>query len=361
MNWLKEKKLSEKTKQSEWKKVNWRSPSNIALIKYWGKNGKQLPMNPSISFSLSKSYTDTTVYYKKKERQEKEIDFKYLFEAKENPDFSNRINIYLQSLLKDFPFLPYYRLRIESRNSFPHSAGIASSASSMSALALCLCSLERELTGISNQLDFFRKASNVARLGSGSASRSVYGGFNAWGEHSVLKELNNYYAIPLSENIHKIFQNLQDSILIIDKGQKKISSSYGHRLMENHPHRIQRIKEANSHFLQMWEVLKCGGFERFAAIVEAESFAIHNLMESSEPSFSLLKPETYKVISKIESFRNQNKLPLCFTLDAGPNVHLIYPLEIKKEIVNFIESELVEFCSNGFWIDDNMGNGPIRL
>ena len=126
--------------------VRWQSPSNIAIVKYWGKHGKQLPRNPSISFTLQSAVTDTILRYQPKEKT-KGIALRFTFEGSPRPAFSQKIEQFFEQNLWAFPFLEQLDIQIDSKNTFPHSAGIASSASSMSALALCLCSLERELFG----------------------------------------------------------------------------------------------------------------------------------------------------------------------------------------------------------------------
>ena len=149
--------------------VSWKAPSNIALIKYWGKHGNQLPRNASFSFTLDTAYTETTIHYTAKQNDDKAIAIKFLFEGKEHPKFTEKIEQFLKSIVPFFPFLPHLSLTIHSHNSFPHSTGIASSASSMAALALCLTSIENELDGGLSPALFFEKASKIARLGSGSA------------------------------------------------------------------------------------------------------------------------------------------------------------------------------------------------
>ena len=119
-------------------KIIWRSPSNIALIKYWGKYGNQLPRNASISFTLDAAHTETTLEYGPKMTEKKGISVDFLFNGISNKSFAERIEKFLHQLLPIFPFLSQIELTIFSSNSFPHSAGIASSASAMSALALCL-------------------------------------------------------------------------------------------------------------------------------------------------------------------------------------------------------------------------------
>ncbi|HAV30133.1 MAG TPA: diphosphomevalonate decarboxylase, partial [Saprospirales bacterium] len=150
--------------------VTWRSPSNIAIVKYWGKHGVQLPRNPSVSFTLDAAHTDTTVSFTEKSEKDGEVSIDFYFEGAPNEAFASKITAFLESLHVEFNFLLDYNLKIESSNSFPHSSGIASSASAMSALALCLCSIEKILTGWpTDGTDFLNKASHIARLGSGSA------------------------------------------------------------------------------------------------------------------------------------------------------------------------------------------------
>ena len=116
--------------------VHWRSPSNIALIKYWGKHGRQLPRNPSISFTLNNAFTDTTLQYVAKQGNDQLINLSFNFSGAPNEAFRLKMVKFLESIVDIFPFLRQLDLKIDSYNSFPHSAGIASSASSMSALAL---------------------------------------------------------------------------------------------------------------------------------------------------------------------------------------------------------------------------------
>src|SRR5271167_569329 len=158
----------------EIKKVTWRSPSNIALVKYWGKKaGNQIPANPSISFTLQHCYSETSVTLLQKEGKAKDIELRFYFDGKENMAFRLRMLKFFDTVAKDFSILQQYGLFIHSTNSFPHSSGIASSASSMSALALCLCDLQNKMDKKKIAKDeFLEEASYYARLGSGSAARS---------------------------------------------------------------------------------------------------------------------------------------------------------------------------------------------
>ncbi|MFC2110846.1 diphosphomevalonate decarboxylase [Bacteroidota bacterium] len=339
-------------------KISWQSPSNIALIKYWGKFGNQLPRNPSLSFTLQNSYTEASITYSLKKRSDR-ISLEFYFEGKENIEFGNRIEKYLNSLIPIFPFLEQLNLKIESKNTFPHSSGIASSAASMSAIALCLCSIEQKhFETIKSEKQFYAKASYVARLGSGSAARSVYGGFVNWGESTEIKNSSNEFASSLDMKIHDNFNYLCDTVLIVSSEKKQVSSSEGHKLMEAHPFADSRIKQANKNLKLLLQALETGDTDSFIEIVENEALTLHSLMMSSNPSYTLLLPDTLNIIDKIRKFRKETKLPICFTLDAGPNVHLIFPKNIENRIYEFIEKELLVYCEPKFCIKDFIGKGP---
>ncbi|MBN1650396.1 MAG: hypothetical protein JW857_03655 [Bacteroidales bacterium] len=340
--------------------VAWQSPSNIALIKYWGKFGVQMPKNPSLSFALSEAHSKTSIAFQSKKSSTAKHHF--LFEGKENPAFEKKVIRFIEDLDAIFPFLKQLDLEIASENSFPHSAGIASSASSMSALALCLCSIEQHLIGnLQDENEFFTKASYVARLGSGSACRSVYQGFSVWGEFSELIESSNAYAVPFTFEVHPLFLQLRDSILIVSDKEKKVSSRAGHALMHGHPYAEARIAQSKQNLSWLAAALQQGDTDRFIEVVENEALSLHALMMSSKPWYSLLHPNTLIILDKIRDFREKSGLFICFTLDAGPNVHVLYSTDDEQEVKSFIEKELIEYCVNQNIIHDKMGDGPKRI
>jgi diphosphomevalonate decarboxylase len=342
-------------------RIKWQSPSNIALVKYWGKYGIQLPANPSISMTLRQSVTTMELTARPAEPGQGQLK-NFYFEGQSRPDFAKRFGTVISSLHSEFPFLTDFDLDIQSSNSFPHSAGIASSASGFSALALCLCSLESyKLQDLKDENNFLQKASLVSRLGSGSACRSIYGGFSVWGKTKNYPGSSNEFAIQVNENIHSEFTDLQDAVLLISTSPKAISSSKGHSLMKDHPYRQARINQANSNIQLLADALIQGDWESFIQVTESEALSLHALMMSSTPGFMLMEPNTIEVIQRINEFRKHRLLPVCFTLDAGPNIHLIYRSTDKEDIRNFIQNELAPFCQDGKWLDDAAGTGPKRL
>lgn len=342
--------------------VGWKSPSNIALVKYWGKYGKQLPLNPSISFTLSQAYTQTIIEYKKKKKGNGKISIDFYFEGKLKPDFARRINKYFIDLLKIFPFLTQLKFEINSDNSFPHSSGIASSASSMSSLALCLCSIERNIfKPEQTEEEFFRKASYIARLGSGSASRSIYPKAALWGEMEGIPKSSDLYSISIKDCLHDNFRKFHDDILIVSKNAKSISSSDGHAIMSDHRFKEGRLLQANKRLHLLVKALKKGDYKKFGAIVENEAFTLHGLMMSSDPSYILMEPNTIQIINMIRDFRKNTKTPVYFSLDAGPNVHVLYPDSSAYKVQDFIGNKLVKYCKDGDFIKDYLGSGPKEL
>jgi len=342
--------------------IRWKSPSNIAIIKYWGKHGLQRPQNPSISFTLSNAFTDTIVRYKKRSDDSKGIQLQFQFEGKPNPAFGEKVERFLENMIPFFPFLEQVDLVIESSNSFPHSAGIASSASAMSALALCLCSMEKNLIGgLASEEDFFQKASFISRLGSGSACRSVYPIMGQWGESPVDPALSDLYATAYQTEIHPVFHSFHDDIMIVSKAEKSVSSRAGHGLMENNIFADNRYKQANQRFEELLVALKSGDIPTFGKIAEDEALTLHALMMASEPSYILMQPNTLTMIEKIRAFREETNLQVYFSLDAGPNIHLLYPDEIKTEVQAFINEVLIPLCEDGLYIADQVGQGPVKV
>ncbi len=342
-------------------KITWKSPSNIALVKYWGKKANQIPANPSISFTLSACATTTTVEFEKKQNPSTDFDFDFFFEGRPKEDFKPKITAFFERTKAYLPFLESYYLKISSSNSFPHSSGIASSASGMAALALCLVDFERRLNPEISEAHFNRKASFLARLGSGSACRSIEGSLVQWGAHSGTKESSDLYGIRYTGEVHPNFNRFHDTILLVDKGQKQVSSTVGHGLMHDHPFSEQRFAQAHHNLSSLQSILASGDLKAFIQLVESEALTLHAMMMTSLPYFVLMKPNTLEIINRIWAFRQTSDTHLCFTLDAGANVHVLYPENEKKQVYRFIQDELLPFCEHGQHICDRIGFGAKKI
>jgi diphosphomevalonate decarboxylase len=331
------------------------APSNIALVKYWGKKENQIPANPSISFTLNNCKTITKVAFLKKDSKN-EFSFDLLFEGKPKEDFKPKIQKFLKRIAIYCPYLKEYHLTIDTQNTFPHSSGIASSASGMAALSMNIMCLEKEIKPNLTEDLFYKKASFLARLGSGSACRSIKGQVVAWGKNESIAESSDLFGVEYNE-IHQNFKNYQDTILLVDKGEKQVSSTVGHDLMFGHPYAEKRFEQAHDNLAKITKILAEGNTEEFIKIVESEALTLHAMMMTSMPYFILMKPNTLEIINKIWKFRNENNIPVCFTLDAGANVHLLYPENTKEKVTQFIKDELVVYCQNGQYICDEIGKG----
>ncbi len=342
--------------------IKWKSPSNLAIVKYWGKYGDQLPQNPSLSLTLETSFTQTTLHYAPRKEAGQGISLELYFEGTRQEAFERRVKAYFEKILPIFPFLRQLDLKIETVNSFPHSAGIASSASAMSALALCCCTLEDEFFGTLEEDEAFdRKASYVARLGSGSACRSIYPYMALWGKTGEVPGSSNHYAIPMADAIHPVFQSIHDDILLLETKEKKVSSSAGHGLMQNHPFAEARFQHARKNLHELLGALRSGDLETFGKIAEAEALMLHSLMMSAARPYILMAPHTLTAIERIQAYRAETGQPVYFSLDAGPNVHVLYPESIIHQVRPFVDEQLAPLCEKGTYLQDWAGEGPEQL
>ena len=338
----------------------WSAPSNIALVKYWGKKDNQIPANPSVSFTLNNCKTITKLAFAKKDNDDK-FSFDLLFEGQPKEDFKPKIQKFLERIEIYLPFLKDYHFTIDTENTFPHSSGIASSASGMAALAMNLMNLEKALNPEMTDDYFYQKASLLARLGSGSACRSVKGQVVVWGSQKNIPGSSDLFGVEFPHAIHENFKNYQDTILLVDKGEKQVSSTIGHDLMHNHPFAERRFAQAHENLDALIAIFESGNLDEFIKIVESEALTLHAMMMTSMPYFILMKPNTLEIINAIWKFRNETKIPVCFTLDAGANVHVLYPENVSEKVLQFIKNELVGYCQNGQYICDKIGNGAVLI
>ena len=337
----------------------WKSPSNIALVKYWGKFGRQYPSNPSISFTLSEAYSTLVM----KISPADSLSCRLEFHGQRETAFEERIFGFLNSIKDDYPWLEHASIDMRSTNSFPHSAGIASSASAMSALALCLVDIDQQIQHQTwkDSDNFRQRSSEIARLASGSAARSVYPFLARWGVSTISKKGSNDYADYAGEGIHSIFSNYKNSILILSSATKSVSSSAGHRLMEGNRFADERFKQANENLDQLLLAMCQGDMSAFIRIVEEEALTLHALMMTSNPSYILMEPQTIEAIRAIRAFREEKDVPVCFTLDAGPNIHMLYPASYSDQVDTWRDAVLRPLCEGGRIIEDHVGQGPQRI
>ncbi|MGZ5209771.1 MAG: diphosphomevalonate/mevalonate 3,5-bisphosphate decarboxylase family protein [Kaistella sp.] len=327
-------------------------PSNIALIKYWGKYENQIPANPSISYTLNNCKTNTSLEFLAGE----EFSVQTFLAGNEEKKFAEKIEKYFRNIEEFLPWILKGKCIIKTENTFPHSSGIASSASGFGAIAKCLMELEQQFSGIQD-VDFkLKKASFLARLGSGSACRSLYDGLVVWGKTVEVPDSSDLFAVQYpNDEIHAVFKSFNDWVLLIHEGEKSVSSTVGHGLMNTNPYAERRFQEAHENFKTLKEILKTGDMPNFIKLVEHEALTLHAMMMMSEPAFILMKTGTLAVINKIWEFRKETGMPLFFTLDAGANVHLLFPSDRDEDqIKEFIVKELLQYTQNNGVVKDVM-------
>ncbi|MEI7662432.1 MAG: hypothetical protein WCK34_09550 [Bacteroidota bacterium] len=154
--------------------------------------------------------------------------------------------------------------------------------------------------------------------------------------------------------------SLCDAILIVSSAKKEVSSSLGHRSMARHPYLDGRILQANENLQEALSALAGNDFEKLGYVAECEAMSLHALLMSAKPWIVLMQPATLGIIRHVVEAR-KNGMPIFFTLDAGANVHILYPRDCSAEVENYIESVLSPFCEGGRVILDGCGKGPVML
>ena len=154
------------------------------------------------------------------------------------------------------------------------------------------------------------------------------------------------------------YSSVQATIVMVDSGEKSVSSTAGHNLMVGHPYAEMRYFVAREHMEQLKEIMESGNVEAFGKILENEALSLHGLMMNSDPSFILMKPNTLNIIEKVRALRESESIQWYFTLDAGPNVHLMYPKSEADRAKKLIEEHLLPFTENNKVIYDEVGSGP---
>jgi diphosphomevalonate decarboxylase len=293
---------------------------NIAFIKYWGNRDPalRLPANASLSMTLSNLQTNTTVIFDDRlEADQIEINGSPASEKA-----ASRVTVHLD-LIRTLSGLPSFA-NIRSLSNFPAGAGIASSASAFAALTAAASNA----AGL--DLDM-KQLSILARRGSGSAARSIFGGF----VQLFSGETNeDGYAEQLVPAEH---WQLVDLVAVVKKEHKSIGSSAGHLLAPTSPIQAIRIQDAARRLEICKKAILQKDFQALAQIVEQDSNLMHSVMMTSDPPLLYLEPESISVMKHVTRWR-EDGLAVCYTIDAGPNVHCICSFEDSHEVERQLRS-----------------------
>ncbi len=297
-----------------------RSNSNIALIKYWGNRDDELrlPANGSISMNLEGLETVTTVRFSTELAGDRLI----LNGELRQDEALERVARHLDHIRR----LAGVALPAEviSRNNFPTGAGIASSASAFAALTVAAChALALELSE--------RELSALARLGSGSACRSVPGGFVEW---YAGEDHGSSYAESIAPADH---WELIDLVAIVSREHKAVGSTGGHTLAPTSPLQAARIADTPRRLAICRTAILERDFEALAGVVEQDALMMHAVMMTSRPTLLYWSPATLRVIQAVQRWRNEG-IPVCFTIDAGPNVHVLTPASHHQKLNDALRS-----------------------
>lgn len=318
------------------------APSNIAFIKYWGARNleRAIPTNPSISMTLRECYSHSTVEHLEADGDD-EIRWRgdggELVQAP--PAFAKRVRAHLRTLRQETGCGGHFRVATE--NSFPSAAGIASSASGFAALTLAVLGA----VGYKASLE---KRSNLARKsGSGSASRSVLGGYVEWPRG---QDEDDCYAFQIADAAQ---WDLRDVVALVETGPKKVSSLEGHERARTSPYFQTRLEELPGRLSLVREAIWERDFEKLTTVVEAEAIDLHCVAMTSVPPIFYWQAGTLEVLAAVRRMRADG-LAACATMDAGANVHVLCLPESEAEVVVRLEA-LAAVRST---IRDGVGDGP---
>ncbi|MEI7851265.1 MAG: diphosphomevalonate decarboxylase [Kiritimatiellales bacterium] len=279
------------------------APANIALCKYWGKRDAELNLsvNSSLSISLGKLGTHTVVKFAKT------ADKVYLNGKPAPKDFAARLSKYLNLFRKEGQFF-----EVRTKNNIPTAAGLASSASGFAALVKAL----DQLFGWGFNP---RELSMLARLGSGSASRSLYDGFAVWHAGARADGMDSY-----AEELSNLWKNLRVGILEVSKGRKKTGSTDGmNHTVETSELYESWIAQADCDFDELRTAIAAQDFPMLGKTAENNALAMHATMLAAWPPLCYWKPQSVALMQKVWQAR-EDGLEIYFTMDAGPNLKLLF-------------------------------------
>ncbi len=289
-------------------KTTIRAGSNIAFIKYWGVDDPviNLPQTSSVSMTLADAHTTTTVEWlppSELGRDDITVDGRVLA-----GEAGARLVRHLDRIrtLADVR----QRARVVSCNNFPMASGIASSAGGFAALTVAATrALELDLTPT--------RLSALARLGSGSASRSVFGGYVLW-------ERGHDDATSVARQLYPPeYWALVDLVAVVSHAEKAVSSAGGHRVAATSPLNQGRVDHI-AHLLPIvLTAIDARDFATLGEAVEWDALAMHGVMMTGSPSLIYWQPGTLEIIQAVRQWRSQDGLAAYFTIDAGPNVHIL--------------------------------------
>lgn len=324
------------------------APANIAFIKYWGVRDttRTLPYNGSISMNLDACLTTTTVTFDETLTQDEiTLTFYQQTPHRATGKARERIVVHLDRL-RALAGTDCYA-QVVSRNNFPSDAGIASSAAGFAALT------QAGVAALGLELDERQLSLLARRSGSGSACRSIPSGYVEWYLPSIEFDLVQWDQASYAESIAQPEHwDLADVVAVVDTSAKKIGSAENHRLATSSPYFATRLAEIPDRLVAVREAIVQRNFTKLGEVMEADAVSMHAVCMTSHPPSFYWNGGTMNVIHAVRSWRNEG-LESYFTIDAGPNVHVICEAANK----DVVAQQLQEVSGIEFTITNVVGKG----
>lgn len=313
-----------------------RSTPNIAFIKYWGNRSDELrlPMAPSLSMTLDQPTVEIAV-----EDAETFAVRSFLADGSEKTLKEKDIERFRKVIALMRRYIATLgaesalseRLLITVRSHIPPAIGLASSAAVFSCLAKAIAGFIQDKKGLTD-----KQISILARLGSGSAARSIFGGFSTLEEGNGM-EIGNSWSEQIADESHWL---LHDIVVIPAMEEKKVGSTEGHALASKSPFYAARVEAIRSRRQQECiDAIRTKDFEALQRVTEEDCLDMHHVMETSSPPLHYLNAETHRIVDAIKELRTKQHLPVLFTMDAGPTVHLVCPEEGRSAVLAFANAQ----------------------
>lgn len=316
------------------------APSNIAFIKYWGRKNEELrlPENGSVSMNLSNLSTTTTVEFDSQIKADS-----ILIDGKNNPEESSRVIKHLDRIRKIAK--SSVKARVVSKNNFPSGTGLSSSASGFAALTVAAAA-SAGLTLNNKELSI------LARLGSGSACRSIPNGFVEWLDGNTS---STSYAISLYPND---YWDINDVVVIASNEKKIVSTTEGQKLSKTSPFFETRLKHMPKKITVIKKAMKEKNFTAFGELLESEALELHSIMLSSTPSLIYLLPNTLRIMHAVKLWRRSG-ISVYFTLNTGQDVHLICQKRDARKVAKLaadlegVRDTIINCAADGAQLSEN--------
>ncbi|PIR53090.1 diphosphomevalonate decarboxylase [Candidatus Peregrinibacteria bacterium CG10_big_fil_rev_8_21_14_0_10_49_10] len=312
------------------------STPNIALIKYWGNrsNELRLPAADSLSMTLNTPTVEITVDYAEdliirsyeSDGAEREMTEKHMARFAKHLELTRQ---YLTQIGAEDAIPASVQLTI--RSGIPPGVGLASSAAVFSAVAKAYVGLIASSIILTDE-----QTSVIARLGSGSAARSIFGGFVTL-ENTGRNGMDGAVAKQVASEDHWL---LHDIVIIPSYDEKKVGSTEGHAIAQTSPHFMERIEAIGSYRQKdCIDAILAKDFEKLQKVAEEDSLNMHHVMETSSPPLQYLTQDTHRIVDAVTRLREEGHLPVLYTMDAGPTVHLLCTDEARMQIVDFAHAQ----------------------